>query len=114
MRRPYDWNQIVKDNETDVEAVDGDIVEFIGGYAFLLQRKCDINNIVVYKTADYGVTCLQAFKMFRDYIKSLGITHIRIEGNTRRYGFLAKAFPYDSILKDLNRKDRNIYYVRLS
>ena len=43
------WNRLKKNDDTDVIAIEGDVVCYISGIAFLIQRKNDFNNVVCWK-----------------------------------------------------------------
>ena len=109
------WNQYIKPTkEVDVEAVPGDLVVEIGGILYLIQRTNDTNNIVCFRTKKTGVTVEASFRMLRQYLLAKGIVYIRVEGNTRRYGWLAKVDVCDgyNVLKE-DRTDRNVFYIKL-
>lgn len=109
------WNNYPKPTtEVDVNAVDGDLVTEIGGILYLLQRGGDRNNVVCFRTSDTKVTTLQSFLMYRQYLIEKNIQYIRVEGNTRRYKFLANlelGEGYSVLQEDV--KNRNIFYIKL-
>ena len=56
------WNMIPKDEETQVEAVEGDTALLINGVAFLIQRKNNWNNVVCIRTAPQTQSILKTFQ----------------------------------------------------
>lgn len=116
------WNEIPKDEETNVEAVEGDMVTFIDGVAFLIQRKNNWNNVVCIRVEPSDVSIVQTFEKFRSYLEHNNIQFFRVEGISHTYKML-------NLVCRLGRKsgadcdvifhktesaeyDRHIYYVK--
>lgn len=111
------WNLTIKNWETEVKAVKGDLVINIGGVLFLVQRKNGYNNVVCFRVKETNVSIQKAFVQFGHYIMNKGIQYIRVEGNTKRYFFLSKLnvyFPkgFNCIRVDEN-ENRNVFYIKL-
>lgn len=108
-----DWNNYPKpSNEVDVKAEPEDYITEIGGILYLLQRTNQCNNVVCFRIRESDMTVLESFLEFRQHLMGLGIQYIRVEGNTRRYRFLAK-LGLCSVLQDTDIKNRNVFYIKL-
>ena len=115
-----EWNAIPKDNETDANAVDGDLITEIDGVAFLVQRENDWNNVVCIRTRKPTQSLLKTFHTFRAFLQQNSIQYIRIEGgHSHTYNILKimqKTAPkycglvkHEEQSKELNRI---VYYVK--
>lgn len=105
------WETLPKDSETEsYKPFEGDLFVKISGYLFAVQ-KC--GNVIMKKCDKSSFTLYEVFKAFRIWCKAQGIKYLRIEGTARRYNFIQKMFPHDSILKDNEEKGRNVFYVKL-
>ena len=82
------WNIIPKDEETQVEAVEGDLCLLIDGVAFLIQRRNDWNNVVCIRVHPTERSIVQTFNTFREYCASIGIQYFRVEGISHTYRML--------------------------
>ena len=116
------WNIIPKDEETTVEAVEGDISLLIDGVAFLIQRRNDWNNVVCIRVHPAERSIVQTFNSFREYCASKGIQYFRVEGISHTYKMLYLVCRLGNKLgADCDVKynaiesaeyDRYIYYVK--
>lgn len=111
-----DWNQIEKESEINYPAEDGDIVISIYGVMFLIQRTNNVNNIICFRIKKSKKTFLNCLFLLKDFLCMKKIQYIRVEGNLRRYFFLAKiknAGRMYNVIQDRMNKERNVFYVRL-
>lgn len=83
-----EWNAIEKDEETDVIAIDGDLITEIDGVAFLVQRKGNGNNVICKRIKKSTRPLIQTFETFRTFLQENNIQYIRIEGATHKYTML--------------------------
>ena len=105
------WDLLPEDEETkNYIPSDSDKFVQISGYLFAVQES---GNVIMKKWRKSAYTLCEVFRAFRIWCKVQKIKYIRIEGDTTRYNFIKKMFPYDSILKDDEVKDRNVFYVKL-
>ena len=74
------WNNLEKDEATDIKAIEGDTVVLINGIVFLIQRKNDWNNIVCWRIYKSKINIVQTFEQFRAFCQTQGIDYIRVEG----------------------------------
>ena len=102
------WNGR-SDGETEIDFKGDEGFFLAGGYAFVVQST---GNIVMKQVAPPSMTLLSAMKAFRHYLVSHGIQYVRIEGNTRRYRFLPKAFPGADFRQD-DTLGRNVFYAKV-
>lgn len=110
---PYSaWNVTVPEHEELYgEAAEEDYVLHIDGFFFLIQRKNECNNILCFRYSKEG-TFLKAITQLVEWCKEHSIQYIRVEGNTKRYFFLAKT-GLGEVIKDADIKDRNVFYCKL-
>lgn len=105
------WDLLPEDEETKgYEPSDSDKFVQISGYLFAVQES---GNVIMKKWRKSAYTLCEVFRAFRIWCKAQGIKYLRIEGTERRYNFIKKMFPYDSIIKDNEEKGRNVFYVKL-
>lgn len=105
------WDLLPEDEETkNYSPSDSDKFVQISGYLFAVQES---GNVIMKKWRQSAYTLQEVFRAFRIWVKTKGIQYIRVEGNERRYNFLKKMFPHDSILQDCEVKDRNVFYVKM-
>jgi hypothetical protein len=105
------WDTLERDGETrDYQPKDDDIFVKIGGYLFAVQKS---GNVIMKKCGESRFTLYEVFRAFRIWLKTKRIQYIRVEGNERRYNFLKKMFPQNSILKDFDEKNRNVFYIKV-
>ena len=83
-----EWNAIPKDEETDVIAIDGDLVTEIDGVAFLIQRKGNGNNVVCKRVSPSTTSIVRTFRTFCLWCKENNVQYIRVEGATHKYRML--------------------------
>lgn len=110
------WNEYEKpSDEVEVVAVPGDLVIEIGGILYLIQRENDCNNIVCFRIEKSNMTTLASFHILRKWLIAQDIIFIRVEGNTRRYKFLASVDcgPGYNVIQERERTDKNIFYIKL-
>jgi len=117
-----EWNAIEKDEETDVIAIDGDLVTEIDGVAFLIQRKNNWNNVVCIRTAPSKTNILQTFEKFRSFCEHNEIQYFRVEGISHTYKMLylvsrlgQKSGADCNVIfhkQESAEYDRHIYYVK--
>lgn len=109
------WNSLPKPKEADVVAERDDLVIEIGGILYLLQINNGFNNVVCFRLKKSKMTTLQSFIEYRKWLISKGVEYIRVEGNKRRYQFLARQNPgvgYN-VVQDKRERERNVFYIRL-
>ena len=117
-----EWNEIAKDEETDVKAVEGDLCTEIDGVAFLIQRKNNWNNVVCIRTAPSKTNILQTFEKFRSFCEHNEIQYFRVEGISHTYKMLylvsrlgQKSGADCNVIfhkQESAEYDRHIYYVK--
>jgi hypothetical protein len=82
----------------------------ISGYLFAVQKS---GNVIMKKCGESPYTLCDVFRAFRIWCRTMRIQYLRIEGDKTRYNFIKKMFPFDSILKDEEVDNRNVFYVKL-
>lgn len=109
------WNSLSKPKEADVVAKRGDLVVEIGGILYLLQISNGFNNVVCFRLKKSKMTTLQSFLEYRKWLISKGVEYIRVEGNKRRYQFLARLNPGAgyNVIQDTKECERNVFYIKL-
>lgn len=110
----YKWNDnlyIQNNEEVNVEAVEGDIVEEVGGYVVLIQRQNDFNNIVFAAVAPEWPLC-RVFQKIKEICIDNNIQFVRVEGNLHRYKYLGKMVGLEQ-LQDRTITSRNVYYLKV-
>lgn len=114
-----EWNAIEKDEETDAEAVDGDLCTVIDGVAFLVQRKENGNNVICKRIKQNTKPLIQTFETFRAFLQENEIQYIRIEGISHKYTMLElmrKTAPKDAnyVLhrEQSEETGHTVYYVK--
>ena len=114
------WNSLKKNDDTDVIAIEGDIVVLISGVAFLIQRKNDFNNVVCWKVKTTKKDLVSIFSTFRAFCQKNKIQYLRIEGHGKHHykmlNLLYKYSPEGAGLvyaeKESEYKKRYIWYVK--
>ena len=114
------WNSLKKNEDTDVIAIEGDIVCYISGIAFLIQRKNDGNNVVCWKVKTTKKDLVSIFSTFRAFCQKNDIQYLRIEGHGKHHykmlNLLYKYSPEGAGLAYAEResedKKRYIWYVK--
>ena len=109
------WNSLSKPKEADVVAERDDLVVEIGGILYLLQINQGFNNVVCFRVKKSKMTTLQSFLEYRKWLISKGVEYIRVEGNKKRYWFLARLNPgvgYN-VVQDIKERERNVFYIKL-
>ena len=105
------WEKLPEDEETKGYKIsDDDKFIQLGGYLFCVQKT---GNVIMKRCDKSSFTLYEIFRAFRMWCKAQQIQYLRIEGTKRRYNFLKKMFPHESILKDFEEKERNVFYVKL-
>jgi hypothetical protein len=115
-----EWNEITKDEETDVKAVNGDCVVEIDRVAFLIQRKNNWNNLVCIRTAPSKTNIVQTFEKFRSFCEHNEIQYLRIEGHGKHhYKMLNLLYKYSPegaglayAVEESKECKSNIWYVK--
>lgn len=109
------WNNLPKPKEADVVAERDDLVVEIGGILYLLQINNGFNNVVCFRLKKSKMTTLQSFIEYRKWLISKGVEYIRVEGNKKRYWFLARQNPGAgyNVVQDKRERERNVFYIRL-
>ncbi len=109
------WNSLPKPKEADVIAEKNDLVVEIGGILYLLQINHGFNNVVCFRVKESKMTTLQSFLEYRKWLISKGVEYIRVEGNKRRYWFLARLNPGIGykVVQDKEERERNVFYIKL-
>ena len=114
------WNSLQKNEDTDVTAIEGDVVCYISGIAFLIQRKNDFNNVVCWKVKTTKKDLVSIFSTFRAFCQKNDIQYLRIEGHGKHHykmlNLLYKYSPEGAGLvyaeKESEDKKRYIWYVK--
>jgi len=116
------WNMIPKDEETQVDAVEGDTALLINGVAFLIQRKNNWNNVVCIRLKPSKKSILQTFETFRAWCSDNQIQYFRVEGISHAYKMLylvcrlgrKNGADCDVVFHKTESAeyDRHIYYVK--
>ena len=115
------WNNLKKDENTDVIAAPGDVVVYIDGIAFLIQRKNNWNNVVCWKVKPSKKDLVSTFATFRAWCQKQKIQYIRVEGIGKHhykmlYLVLRKSTPTTDIVYDEDESkelgDRHVWYVK--
>lgn len=109
------WNSLSKLKEADVVAERDDLVVEIGGILYLLQINHGFNNVVCFRLKKSKMTTLQSFLEYRKWLISKGVEYIRVEGNKKRYWFLARLNPGAgyNVVQDIKERERNVFYIKL-
>jgi hypothetical protein len=79
------WNNLKKNEDTDVIAIEGDVVCHISGIAFLIQRQNDGNNVVCWKVKTTKKDLVSIFAAFRAFCQKNEIQYLRIEGHGKHH-----------------------------
>ena len=114
------WNSLQKNEDTDVIAIEGDVVCYISGIAFLIQRKNDFNNVVCWKVKTTRKDLVSIFSTFRAFCQKNKIQYLRIEGHGKHHykmlNLLYKYSPEGAGLvyaeRESEDKKRYIWYVK--
>lgn len=114
------WNSLKKNDDTDVIAIEGDVVCYISGIAFLIQRKNDFNNVVCWKVKTTKKDLVSIFSTFRAFCQKNDIQYLRIEGHGKHHykmlNLLYKYSPEGAGLvyaeRESEDKKRYIWYVK--
>lgn len=105
------WDLLPEDEETKgYKPSDSDKFVQISGYLFAVQES---GNVIMKKWRKSAYTLCEVFRAFRIWLKTKEIQYIRVEGSERRYNFLKKMFPNNSILRDFEEKNRNVFYIKV-
>ena len=117
-----EWNAIPKDEETQVEAVTGDVCVKIDGVAFLVQRKNNWNNVVCIRVEPSKTNIVRTFESFRAWCEKHMIQYFRVEGISHTYKMLylvcrlgrRNGAECDVVFHSTESAeyDRHIYYVK--
>lgn len=109
------WNNLSKPKEVDVVAEKDDLVVEIGGILYLLQINNGFNNVVCFRLKKSKMTILQSFLEYRKWLIIKGVEYIRVEGNKKRYWFLARLNPGAgyNVVQDIKECERNVFYIKL-
>lgn len=114
------WNMIPKDEETQVDAVEGDTALLINGVAFLIQRKNNWNNVVCIRLKPSKINIVQTFETFRAFCQKNDIQYLRIEGHGKHHykmlNLLIKYAPEGAGVvyaeEESKEYESNIWYVK--
>ena len=114
------WNSLKKNEDTDVIAIEGDIVCYISGIAFLIQRKNNGNNIVCWKVKTTKKDLVSIFAAFRAFCQKNKIQYLRIEGHGKHhYKMLNLLYKYSPegaglayAVEESKECKSNIWYVK--
>ena len=117
-----EWNEIPKDEETNVTAEEGDLCTYIDGVAFLIQRKNNWNNVVCIRLKPSKINIVQTFETFRAFCEKNELQYFRVEGISHTYRMLylvcrlgrKNGAECDVIYHATESAayDRHIYYVK--
>ena len=114
------WNSLKKNEDTDVIAIEGDIVCYISGIAFLIQRKNDGNNVVCWKVKTTKKDLVSIFSTFRAFCQKNDIQYLRIEGHGKHhYKMLNLLYKYSPegaglayAVEESKQYKQHIWYVK--
>ena len=114
------WNSLKKNEDTDVTAIEGDIVVLISGIAFLIQRQNDGNNVVCWKVKTTKKDLVSIFSTFRAFCQKNDIQYLRIEGHGKHhYKMLNLLYKYSPegaglayAVEESKECKSNIWYVK--
>ena len=114
------WNSLKKNDDTDVTAIEGDVVCYISGIAFLIQRKNDCNNVVCWKVKTTKKDLVSIFAAFRAFCQKNKIQYLRIEGHGKHhYKMLNLLYKYSPegaglayAVEESKECKSNIWYVK--
>jgi len=114
------WNSLPKNEDTDVIAIEGDVVCYISGIAFLIQRKNDFNNVVCWKVKTTKKDLVSIFSAFRAFCQKNKIQYLRIEGHGKHHykmlNLLIKYAPEGAGVvyaeEESKEYESNIWYVK--
>ena len=114
------WNSLKKNEDTDVIAIEGDIVVLISGIAFLIQRQNDGNNVVCWKVKTTKKDLVSIFSTFRAFCQKNDIQYLRIEGHGKHHykmlNLVYKCSPEGAGLvyaeEESKKYESNIWYVK--
>lgn len=114
------WNKLPKNEDTDVTAIEGDIVVLISGIAFLIQRQNDGNNVVCWKVKTTKKDLVSIFAAFRAFCQKNKIQYLRIEGHGKHHykmlNLLIKYAPEGAGIvyaeEESKKYESNIWYVK--
>ena len=114
------WNSLQKNEDTDVTAIEGDIVVLISGIAFLIQRQNDGNNVVCWKVKTTKKDLVSIFSTFRAFCQKNNIQYLRIEGHGKHHykmlNLLIKYAPEGAGVvyaeEESKKYESNIWYVK--
>jgi hypothetical protein len=114
------WNSLKKNDDTDVIAIEGDVVCYISGIAFLIQRKNDCNNVVCWKVKTTKKDLVSIFAAFRAFCQKNEIQYLRIEGHGKHhYKMLNLLYKYSPegaglayAVEESKECKSNIWYVK--
>ena len=114
------WNSLKKNEDTDVIAIEGDIVCYISGIAFLIQRKNDFNNVVCWKVKTTKKDLVSIFSTFRAFCQKNKIQYLRIEGHGKHhYKMLNLLYKYSPegaglayAVEESKQYKQHIWYVK--
>ena len=114
------WNSLKKNEDTDVIAIEGDVVCYISGIAFLIQRKNDFNNVVCWKVKTTKKDLVSIFAAFRAFCQKNKIQYLRIEGHGKHHykmlNLLIKYAPEEAGVvyaeEESKEYESNIWYVK--
>jgi hypothetical protein len=114
------WNNLKKNEDTDVIAIEGDTVCYIDGIAFLIQRKNGFNNVVCWKVKTSRKNIVDTFYTFRAFCEKKKIQYTRVEGIGKHhykmlYLVLKRCPEYVNIVynEDESKEyDRHIWYIK--
>ena len=114
------WNSLKKNEDTDVIAIEGDVVCYISGIAFLIQRKNNGNNVVCWKVKTTKKDLVSIFSTFRAFCQKNKIQYLRIEGHGKHhYKMLNLLYKYSPegaglayAVEESKECKSNIWYVK--
>ena len=114
------WNSVKKNEDTDVIAIEGDVVCYISGIAFLIQRKNDFNNVVCWKVKTTKKDLVSIFAASRAFCQKNKIQYLRIEGHGKHhYKMLNLLYKYSPegaglayAVEESKECKSNIWYVK--
>ena len=114
------WNNLKKNEDTDVTAIEGDTVVYISGIAFLIQRQNDGNNVVCWKVKTTKKDLVSIFAAFRAFCQKNKIQYLRIEGHGKHhYKMLNLLYKYSPegaglayAVEESKECKSNIWYVK--
>lgn len=82
----------------------------IDGYLFIVQRRNGFNNVILCRFGKSSHSIAEVFHCFREWLVSLGIGCIRVEGSIGRYRLLTRMFSDCPAVSEII-EGREVFYI---